>query len=138
MPLKSRAFALRRVPLIWKIFLLVNLSLLFFQSSPLKAQEKKNEGDAIFLYQGARISNSPPCLLEKGDCQARQIINQGVTIEKKRPFPKGSINPAAAVCTYAKGAPFTHRDQNGDDHSLCRFPDGSFIYSWDLMKFLKK
>jgi len=92
---------------------------------------------ATVVVNECRISDIAIC--RSGDCQAKQA-SEGKLTKSMKPSPlgKGGMNPAAVICRNMGGADVTYVDSNDNEIAVCKFKDGSFIFTWEMMKYLQK
>lgn len=87
---------------------------------------------SYFQLNGVRIADSPQC--REKQCWASKMSHNKLEIKKLLLGGQRDVNPTSTVCKNLNGEPLIGFLENGNEISLCQFTDGSFAFSWDLMK----
>ncbi|MBF0314132.1 MAG: DUF333 domain-containing protein [Oligoflexia bacterium] len=101
--------------------------------------------NAIITYKGVQISHAPSeaqKLVDQGISKASLASNNSNKMKTKKAsstrLHMSGENPADLLCVEIKGIPENIKEEkSGDEISICRMSDGSFIVSWDLIKIIK-
>ena len=88
--------------------------------------------EPYFKINNIRISDIQLC--KEKTCRAFLIASGKVKYSKKLKSDSGGTNPTSFLCKDLLGVADIAVSNKGNDISVCRFDDGSFLLSWDLVK----
>ena len=88
--------------------------------------------EPYFLVNHIRISEIESCKNKK--CRAYDLASRKISFSKKLEYAHGGTNPTSTLCRKMEGSPEIGVSNKGNDISVCRFADGSYLLTWDLVQ----